>query len=153
MSRGLVVYNVKGNPDDGARVEPIVRRCDVAAVFGVTATTLEAIAAVSFDTATLFRGKRVWASGEGYAKRSAAQGIDLRRWETIGPVLAIAGRYGGGLPVDGRAWLIEPEGDQVCVSSRLDRALTLQRRPFAWRASLNLTPCVSGAYGSRIILP
>jgi len=152
IASGMVVTNCEASPYDGARIESTIRRFDVSMVFGVTALVLDAIASVGFDAATLFRGKVVWASGEAFGRLEGAQGVDLRRYEIIGPVFALEGKHGGGAHIDGREWRLEPEGAVTYVTSRLDRAMAFSRLPLNRGLSLNPEPCVSAAFGPRVFL-
>ena len=121
-------------------------------MFGVTQVVLDAIKIVGFDAAALLKGKTVWASGEAYHALKDTVGIDIRRFELIGPVLALEGRYGGGLHVDGREWYIEPEGDHTFITSRLDRATTFRRLKINQPLAINPEPCASAASGPRVLL-
>jgi hypothetical protein len=149
-SMGLICCHSEANPYDGARIESTIRRFDVALVAAVTPVVLQAIRSVGFDPAGLFRDKVVWAAGAAYDELSGADGIDLRRWVTLGPALAIEGRHGDGAHVDGREWRIECEDAVTYVSSRLDRAQRFDRLRIELSTRLNAEPCPSGAYGPRI---
>ena len=151
-SNRLIVANCEASPYDGARIESTLRRFDVPVVFGVTPVVLDALKMVGFDAATLFKGRTVWASGEAWRTLKDAPGIDIRRFELIGPVFALEGRFGGGLHVDGREWHLEPEGDHTYVTSRLDRAATFKRLKINQPLAINPEPCASAATGPRILL-
>lgn len=152
IARGLVVCNAEANAWDGARIESIIRRFDVVMVATVNATVLDALSNAGHDPVKLFQGKIVWASGAGYNKLAGTPGIDVRRWATIGPALAIEGKHGGGAHVDGREWHVETDADTTYVSSRLDRAMAFDRLAVPLKAKINRAPCPSGAFGPRIIL-
>ncbi len=152
ISKGVICCGAEANPWDGARVESIVRRFDVAVVAVITAMVLHAVRSVGHDPLTLLRGKIAWASGAGYDELRGVADIDLRRWAMIGPALAIEGRHGGGAHVDGREWKLEPEGDCTYVSSRLDRAQAFDRLRVDMPVRIVAEPCPSGAYGPRVAL-
>lgn len=148
---GIVICASEANPWDGMRTESIIRRYDVALVAPVTGVALDAIATAGFDAAALLQDKIVWAKPDAYARLEGTPGIDLRRWLEIGPVLAIESRHGGGLLIDGREWLLEPEGDATYVSSRLDRAHPFDRLKIDMRVTLNHAPCATGCTGPRVL--
>lgn len=152
ISMGLVCCCAEANPYDGARIESIIRRFDIALVAVVTDVVLQAIRSAGYDPATLFAGKIVWASGAAYTALQSVPDVDLRRWETLGPVLAIEGRHGGGAHVDGREWVIEPEKEATFISSRLDRAHDFTRLRVDRPVRLVTEPCPSGAQGPRVVL-
>ncbi len=151
-SNGMITTNCEASPYDGARIESTIRRFDVAMVFGVSALVLDAIASAGFEAAKLFEGKIVWATGVGHDRLVDAPGIDLRRFESIGPVFAFEGRLGGGVHIDGREWLLEPDGEVTYVTSRLDRAMSFQRLKINRKLAISPDPCVSGAFGPRVLL-
>ncbi|MDB5715835.1 MAG: hypothetical protein JWO15_3232 [Sphingomonadales bacterium] len=152
ISRGVVVVNSEANSWDGARTEATIRRFDVALVAVVSGVVLDAITNAGFDPVELFQGKIVWASGEGYTRLEGAKGIDLRRWITLGPAVALEGRHRGGAHVDGREWQIDAEQGVTYVTSRLDRAMAFNRLPVDLACTLNDAPCPGGALGPRIVL-
>lgn len=149
---GIVICAAEANPWDGMRTESIIRRFDVAMVAPVTGVALDAIASAGFDAGELFQGKIVWAKPDAYARLEGTAGIDLRRWLEIGPVLAMESRHGGGMLIDGREWLVEPEGDATYVSSRLDRAHGFDRLRIDMAIGLNRTPCATGCPGPRVLI-
>lgn len=151
-SNGMITTNCEASPYDGSRIESTIRRFDVAMVFGVSALVLDAIASAGFDPAKLFEGKIVWACGEGFERLAGVPGVDLRRFESIGPVFAFEGRHGGGLHVDGREWLLEPDGEVTYVTSRLDRATPFERLKINRKLTISPDPCVGGAFGPRVLL-
>lgn len=152
ISMGVVCCCAEANPYDGARIESIIRRFDVAMVAVITDVVLQAIRSAGHDPATLLAGKIVWATGSAYEALQSVPDIDLRRWETLGPVLAIEGRHGGGAHVDGREWNIESEEEATYVSSRLDRAHDFHRLRIDLPITIVTDPCPSGAQGPRIRL-
>lgn len=152
ISMGAICCCAEANPYDGARIESIIRRFDVAVVAVITDIVLQAIRSTGHDPLTLLAGKIVWAAGAAYETLQAVPDIDLRRWAMLGPVLAIEGRHGGGAHVDGREWEIESEGGATYVSSRLDRAHDFHRLRIDMPVKIVTGPCRSGAQGPRIVL-
>ena len=151
-SNGLVIANCEASPYDGSRIESTLRRFDVPVVFEISPLVLEAIKMVGFDPAAMLNGRTVWASGAAHQALKGAADIDLRRYELIGPVLAMEGRYGGGLHVDGREWRLEAEGEAAYVTSRLDRATDFRRLKINRSLAFNPEPCASAASGPRVLL-
>ncbi len=152
ISKGLICCGAEANPYDGMRVESIIRRFDVAVVAVVTPIVLQAVHSAGHDPFKLLAGKIVWAAGNAYEELRGVPGIQLRRWQALGPALAIEGPHGGGAHVDGREWNIEPEGNHTFVSSRLDRAHVFDRLRVDMPVRIVTEPCPSGAYGPRVEL-
>jgi hypothetical protein len=152
IQAGVINCGSEANLYDGARIESTIRRFDVAIVAVVTATVMTAIRSAGHDPRKLFHGKTVWASGKAYDELSGEPGIALRRWEVLGPALAIEGPHGGGAHIDGREWKIEPEGGVTYISSRLDRAQPFHRLAIERACRVVDEPCASGAFGPRIEL-
>jgi hypothetical protein len=152
IARGLIVCNAEANAWDGARTEATIRRFDVALVANVSGLVYDAIVTAGHDPAQLLQGKIVYASDTGYERLAGTPGIDLRRWATIGPVLAIEGSDGGGVHYDAREWTVEPVGNTTFVSSRLDRATPFDRLAVPIACRINPEPSPSGAFGERIVL-
>jgi hypothetical protein len=152
ITLGLIMCGSEASPYDGARTEATIRRFDVAMVAPVTNVALEAIAAAGFDAAKLFRGKIVWAKPDAYERLLGAPDIDLRRWLEIGPVTALETHAGGGMLIDGREWLLEPEGEVTYVSSKLGRAMPFNRLKIPLAVKLNLEPVRAALMGPRVLI-
>lgn len=152
MSLGLLITNADTSPYEAARIESILRRFDVAAVIGVSKVTLDGLAAAGHSPADLFSGRIVWAYDEALEPLRDVPGITLRRMREIGPALAMECVDGSGLHVDSGEWLVEMEGGEVLLTSRLARSTPFRRYRTGVSGSLSDAPCACGNADLKIVL-
>lgn len=149
---GLVVTNADASLYDAGRVESIIRRFDVACVFGVNAATLDGLKMFGHDAAKVLGSKTIWVRPDGYAAAKALPGVDVRRWIDIGPALGLECSDGAGAHIDGREWEIDERGGTIHLTSRLHRAAPFAAADTGLRGRHAAEPCSCGGPDPRIIL-
>lgn len=118
---GLYGLNADDSPFDAGRVESIARQFAPVAVCGVAKSTLDGLAMMGHDVATVFCGRVVWARPDAFEAVSALAHVDSRRVVSVGPVLALECAFGG-LHYDSREWsIVNTVWGTLAISSRLDR--------------------------------
>lgn len=151
IADGFVPAYAEATAFDAARVEAFVRQLSPRAVIGIDSSVLAGLQGLGHDPAALFQDRIVWASDEdAYQRLTGGKHILLRRWMPVGPAPAMECHAGGGLHIDDREWLVDQQGDEILLSSRLPRSLAFKRISTGVHATIERALCRCGISGSRI---
>lgn len=148
---GMVITASENSPFDGARTEATLRRFDVRLIAPVSAMALDAVIAAGHDPLQIFKGRVVWAWPDAYERLKGADGIDLRRWFEIGPVILFENARGV-LAYDSREWSIDFKGAQATVSSRLTRRHVFDALQVTLPCGMEHGPVEDGFAGGRAVI-
>jgi hypothetical protein len=146
---GLLILSADSSFFDAGRVESIMRRFDVSAVFGVTPATLAGLQALGHDPMKLFAHSKVWAGPGAWEQ---LEGLPhLRCWREVGPAIALECAAGGGPHICRFEWDVEEDKGEIVLSSRLARALPFRHYHTGVHARLDHTPCACGNADPRLV--
>ncbi len=136
---------------DAVRVEALIRRFDMTAVFGINENCLAGLESLGFLPEALFSGRVVWARGEAvYQQLVQYNTFTTRRWMELGPVHAMECQYGGGLHYDPLEWRIESDQGELVVSSRQGRCKSFDELATGIMAHIDPSPCACGNASPRV---
>jgi hypothetical protein len=147
---GLVLCSADASVFDAPRTESILRRFDVVAVMGVTASLLDGLVAQGHDPLKLFANRVVWARPDAYARLECCTAIKLHRWMEIGPAFAVECAAGAGAHVDRLEWDIETVNGEIVLTNRLERAVNFQAYRTGVRATIERHTCACGSADPRL---
>jgi phenylacetate-coenzyme A ligase PaaK-like adenylate-forming protein len=147
---GLVLCSADASLFDAPRTETILRRFDVVAVLGATASLLDGLVAQGLDPQKLFAGRVVWARPDAYARLEHCSAIKLHRWMEIGPAFAVECAAGAGAHLDRLEWDVETDNGEMVLTNRLDRALNFKAYRTGVHATIERHTCACGSADPRL---
>lgn len=151
MGRGMTVTNADASIYEGARVEAILRRFDVAFVVGVDSSILASLRGLGHDPQALFAGKTVWARPDAYAElREGASGYHLLRWVEFGPAVGIECAKADGVHLCAQEWALDEADGEILVTSRMQRVERFEKLRTGVRGTVIHEPCACGTKGARV---
>jgi hypothetical protein len=149
---GLVLCSADASFFDAPRTETILRRFDVVAVMGVTASLLDGLVAQSLDPEKLFAARVIWARPDAYTRLQHCPAIKLCRWMEIGPAFAAECTAGAGAHLDRLEWDVETDNGELVLTSRLDRALDFKAYRTGVYATIERHTCACGSADPKLRL-
>lgn len=150
---GLVTLNADASFYDAKRVESIIRLFKPTAIVGVNRAVVEGLDALGFDPLQLFANTVVWARPDAYAllnSRAGADKLTLRRWQEMGPAIAMECIHGNGMHLDEREWEASQRDGTLILTSRLGRALNFSEFNTGVKARVVHHDCACGGGGLKI---
>jgi hypothetical protein len=152
QSYGMVVVSADATLFDANRVESITRRFELTAALGIGADTVAGLKNLGHDPAKVFAGMVVWARPDAYAELSALPGLNVHRWQAIGSAVALECREHAGMHFDRNEWLLEVEGGEILVTSKLDRSQPFSRLRSGVRGRIDHSVCRCGNLDPRVVV-
>lgn len=122
MSYGMVAVSAEASIYDAMRVASIIRRFQLVAAVGITPGTLEGLVKLGHNPAELFANMVIWARPGAYEQLRAHEHLDVHYCTEVGPAIAMECKAKAGAHIDRYEWLVEEEGGEVVLSSRLERS-------------------------------
>lgn len=151
MSYGMVAANADSSLFDAKRVESIARRFNLVGAIAITADTLDGLAGLGHDVATLFAGIPVWARPGAYERLRAIPGLKVFRIAEVGPALAMECSQAAGAHIDRFEWDVQEDNGEVVLTSRLDRSIGFEHYRTGIKAKVVHSACKCGNADPRII--
>lgn len=140
---GLYGINADDSPFDAGRVESISRQFDPPAMAGVSAQTLGGLKTFGHDAAKVLAGRTVWARADAFEAVRAMPAVNARRVVAFGPHLAFECAHGG-LHYDSRDWVVEARDGVLHISSRYQRAESVEGFNTGIRGAVESRACSCG---------
>jgi phenylacetate-coenzyme A ligase PaaK-like adenylate-forming protein len=151
MSNGLVAVSADSTPYDVGRVESIARRFHLVAAVGISTATLDGLERLGHDALKLFADMVVWARPGAYERLAGKPGMQVYRMLEIGPAAAIECHAGQGAHLDRFEWDIEVDGDELLLTSKLERSAAFERYRTGFRGHVVRGFCPCGNPDPRVI--
>jgi len=152
MAYGMVVVNADATPFDANRVESIARRFKLAGALGISADTLAGLRNLGFAPEKIFADMVVWTRPGAYEQLIDQPDVNAHRWLEVGPAIALECSARAGAHFDHFEWLLEAEGGEILVTSRLERAQAFSRVRSGVRGRIEHGTCACGNPDPRIVL-
>jgi hypothetical protein len=149
MDYGLVVCSADDSPFDAARVESVMRRFDVSAVASVSNGTLDGLAQLGHDPATVFGDAVVWAYPDAIARLDSC---NAHRFMQLGPAIAMECAQKDGPHFDHFEWDVESIDGELHLSSKMPRATDFRRFATGIQGEVERSICGCGNTDLRIRL-
>lgn len=134
---GAQVMNGMATPWDVARIEMYVRRFPLRAILGVSAQTVEGMAAFGFDVSRVFAGLPVLGARGEAAPALGALGMAPHRMTILGPMILISAPGEDEAAYDTAEWTVEADGQgRLLVTSGPARAARYDRLDTGFRGGV-----------------